>query len=89
MKKIFKQIRLRYFGGRKIDSCRQLCGFVVLYRNGTYQKVYDKEDLVDLLEKDITGKVWYVFNMADRIILSKDIVVTSENGMGGEIFKDE
>lgn len=80
MKKLIQKIKLRKF----IDSIpenhlkdwREI-DFVVLYRNGKYKMLDNKEQLESEIRKN-NGDIWYIFDMADRIILDRDIKINCE-----------
>ena len=80
MKKLIQKIKLRKF----IDSIpenhlkdwREI-DFVVLYRNGEYKMLDNKQQLEFEIRKHNEG-IWYIFDMADRIILDRDIKINCE-----------
>ncbi len=51
--------------------------FVVLYRNGKYKMLDNKEQLESEIRKN-NKDIWYIFDMADRIILDRDIEINCE-----------
>ena len=80
MKKLIQKIKLRKF----IDAIPKTntkqwreIDFVVLYRNGKYKMLDNKEQLESEIRKH-NKDIWYIFDMADRIILDRDIEINCE-----------
>ncbi len=75
MKKLIQKIKLRKFPKVCIEK---ISGeeFIILYNDNTYERVYDKIDLIIKIQHNIKD-IYYVFDMADRIILDKDIEINS------------
>lgn len=75
MKKLIQKIRLRKFPKVYIDK---ISGeeFIILYKDGKYERIWNKEDLI--IEIQCRNRdIYYVFDMADRIILEKDIEINA------------
>ena len=73
MFKMFKNIKLRKL--INVSKNMRKCEYIILFKNDTYKNVYSKFDLIWEIEQDTQGKIYYIFDMADRIILDKEIVV--------------
>ena len=84
MFKITKSIKIQNFKGFK----EYLSGheYIILFYDGLYKPIFDKSELIREIEKDLSGKISYIFDMADRIILNKDIIVEDliSEKIGGE-----
>lgn len=85
MKKIYQTIKLRhmksYFQkeyGLDIFKGSEYQEFYILYKNGTYEAVWGKSDLISKIEKDHIKPISYIFDATDRIILEKDVLVKLE-----------
>ena len=80
MKKICRTIKLMKF---KTDICdtdlEKIRGsdFVVLFWNDTYVKCYGKDELRYILEKDHINPIRYIFDLTDRIILDRDVLINT------------
>lgn len=79
MKKICRTIKLRKFKSL-INDFKSIEGntFAVLFEDGKYERVYLKEDLTRLLEKDHIRPILYIFDMADKIIVNRDILIDTD-----------
>ncbi len=78
MKRIFQTIRLRKFKTSVIkQNLTQLEGkeFIVLFDDGKYERVYFREDLKGILEKDHLRRIYYIFDLTDRIVVDRDILI--------------
>lgn len=51
--------------------------FVVLYEDGTYDRVWFKDDLEPILRNDPKKRIWYIFDMVDRISLERDVLINN------------
>lgn len=81
MKKICRTIKLMKFESKlNEDSIKKIKGtdFVVCFNNGKYIKVYDKDDLRRLLERDHINPIRYVFDLTDRIIIKRDVLIDTD-----------
>lgn len=78
MKKIMKTIKLHRFRTELNKSVvDKLAGqeFVVTYQDNTWEKVYYKEDLIPILNRDDKKPIHYIFDMTDRIIVDREILI--------------
>lgn len=79
MKKIIRIIKLRKYKNKVIvENLKNSLNedeFYILYKNGTYEYVYFKDDLIDRIEKDHLKPIRYIFDATDRIIVNRDIKV--------------
>lgn len=51
--------------------------FIILYRDNKYEEVYNKDDLLARIETK-GPDIWYIFDMIDRIILERHIIIRGE-----------
>ena len=82
MKKVCRTIKLRKYKCKiNEDSIKQQENkeFIVCFSDGKYQSVYDTWDLRYLLEKDHIRKIHYIFDLTDRIIIDRDILINTDN----------
>ena len=56
--------------------------YLVLFKDDTCEEVYWKDVLMNILSKDHIKPVRYVFSMADRIVVDRDIVINIDE-IGG------
>lgn len=79
MKKIVQTINPRKFKTGIIknyfENNPNTDNFYVLYKDGTYEEVYFKNDLIKILEKDHIKPVMYIFDATDRIIVDREIYI--------------
>ena len=52
--------------------------FIILYRDNKYEEVYNKDDLLARIETK-GPDIWYIFDMIDRIILERHIIIKGES----------
>lgn len=81
MKKICRTIKLMRFKSRlNEDSLNQLeeTEFIVCFGNGKFIHVYGKEDLRLLLERDHINPIRYIFDMTDRILIRRDVLIDTD-----------
>lgn len=81
MKKICRTIKLMRFKSRlNEDSLNQLeeTEFVVCFGNDRFIHVYGKEDLRLLLERDHINPIRYIFDMTDRIMIRRDVLIDTD-----------
>ena len=85
MRKIIQTIKLRRLktevNKKGIEEANE-GSYLVLFRDDTCEEVYCKDDLVNILSKDHIKPVRYVFSMADRIVVDRDIVINIDE-IGG------
>lgn len=78
MKKILQTLKLRSFRTEvnkdRIDKvyAEQM---IVCFQDGTWDEVYSKEELIDVLRKDHIKPIRYVFNTADKFIIDRDLLI--------------
>ena len=87
MKKLIQKIRLRKFPKVYIDK---ISGeeFIILYDDKTYKHIWNKEDLI--IEIQCRNKdIYYIFDMADKIILDRDIDINANGIWGVEYVKNK
>lgn len=79
MKKIIQTIKLRKYKTKVIDEYLKKAPnkdeFYILYKDGTYEYVYFKDDLIDRFEKDHLKPIRYIFDATDKIIVDRDIKI--------------
>lgn len=49
--------------------------YLVLFKDDTCKQVYTKDELINILSKDHIKPVRYIFSMADRIIIDRNVYV--------------
>lgn len=78
MKKIYQKIKLHKF---KSDVINVISGeeFFVLFEDGTYKYCVYKGEVYDLLKNDHIRPIRYIFDCADRISLSREILIEDYN----------
>lgn len=78
MKKIVQTIKLRKLktevNKEFINGLNENC-YLVWFKDNTCEEINSKDDLIRLLEKDHIKPIRYVFSMADRILVDRDILV--------------
>ena len=84
MKKLLQTIKLKHLFKEEFreENRKYTMGYIVLFRNDTYTQVWNKNDLLALIEKDNSNKIRYIFDLTDRIILDRNIKV--EDDIDGE-----
>lgn len=81
MKKVCRKIKLRKL---KCEVSKELLEkeigneSIVLYWDNTYKHCIHKDELYDVLEKDHIKRIRYVFDMTDRIIVDRDILIETD-----------
>lgn len=53
--------------------------FLVWFKDDTCKEAHNKYDLVDILSKDHIKPIRYIFSMADRIVLDRDVLIDIKN----------
>ena len=53
--------------------------FLVWFKDDTCKEAHNKYDLVDILSKDHIKPIRYIFSMADRIVLDRDVLIDINN----------
>lgn len=49
--------------------------YIVLYKDGTYERYLNKSDVYSILSHDNYKPVYTIFDMSDRFIIDRDILV--------------
>ena len=83
MKKICRTIKLRKYKCEiNEDSIKQQKGkeFIVCFCDGKYLFAYEETmgDLRRYLEKDYIRRIRYIFDLTDRIIIDRDILIHTD-----------
>lgn len=62
------------------DSIKNLEGteFVVCFEDGKYRLNCDKYDVRKFLEQDHIEPISYIFDMTDRIIIKRDVLIDTD-----------
>ena len=86
LKKIAQTIKLRKYKTKIIEESLKLHPsneYLVWYKDNTTKEAWNKNELISVIEKDHIKPIRYIFDMADRIILDRDIIVNIEDIEGG------
>lgn len=81
MKKICRTIKLRKFKTKlNEESIKDIVctDFIVLFDDGKWLLAYNKDHLRELLEKDHIRSIRYIFDMTDRIIIDRDVLINTD-----------
>ena len=81
IKKICRKIKIKKLkSGVMAETWETLAGndFIVIFSDGTTKRCIDREELYNCLEKDHIKRIHYIFDMTDRIILERDIIINTE-----------
>lgn len=81
MKNICRTLKLMKFKSKlNEESIKNIEGteFIVCFNNGKYTSACDKDDLRKLLERDHINPIRYIFDMTDRIIISRDVLIDTD-----------
>lgn len=76
MKKLFKTIKIRPLFKKELKEAQRKYtqGYIVLFqKSNTYKLVYNKDDLLSLVEQDNKERIAYIFDLTDRIIVDRNI----------------
>lgn len=87
MNKLIQTIKLRRLKtevNKKFIEEVNKDSYLVLFRDNTCEEVCCKDDLINILSRDHIKPVRYVFSMADRIIVDRDIHINEEEGVLSE-----
>lgn len=82
MKSICREIKLRKLkSGIMTESWEALAGneFIVVFSDGTTEHCLNKSELYSCLEKDHIKHIRYIFDMTDRIVLERNIIINTDN----------
>lgn len=87
VRKIIQTIKLRKLKtefNKEIIEAQNENEFLVWFKDGTCKEVNFKDDLINILSKDHIKPIRYIFSMADRIIVDRDILINQEEGVLSE-----
>ena len=82
MKKVCRTIKLRKYKCKiNEDSIKQQenTQFVICFDDGKYEHCWDTFDLRRLLEKDHIRKIDYIFDLTDRIVIDRNVLINTDN----------
>ena len=82
MKKICRKLKLMKYGCVfDQETLDKLSGesFVVCFSNGTYENYCSRSDLVRVLENDHIKRIRYIFDMVNRIIVDRTVIIDTED----------
>lgn len=85
MKKIIQTIKLRRLKTEvNKKGIEEMCegNYLVWFKDNTCEEVYCKDVLMNILSKDHIKPVRYVFSMADRIVVDREIYIKTDE-VGG------
>ena len=83
MKNILKTISLRKMKGR--ESIRGQSGFLIWYKDNTCKDVINKAELLEVIQQETSKKqIRYIFDLADRIILDREVEIKNEGEIKNE-----
>ena len=83
MKNILKTISLRKMKER--ESMRAQFGFIIWYRDNTCEDVINKTELLEKIRQETNKKpIRYIFDLADRIILDREVEIKNEGEIKNE-----
>lgn len=78
MRKIFKTIGFHKLKNEQNkEALKMIEGqhFLVWFNDNTCEEIYEKDDLIDCLEKDNKKRIRYIFDMIDRIVIDRDVKI--------------
>lgn len=81
MKRICRTIKLMKFRSKlNEDSIKNLEGieFIVCFDDGKYIGACDTYDLRKLLERDHINPIRYIFDITDRIMVRRDVLIDTD-----------
>lgn len=70
IRKLYENEEIKNKVKEKIES-----EYLVWFSGDTCKEVYNKDDLLTLIENDNNKRIRYIFDMADRIIVDRNIKV--------------
>lgn len=82
MKKICRKLKLMKYGCIfDQETLDKLSGenFVICFFDGTYESNCSKSDLVKALENDHIKNIRYIFDMVNRIIIDRTVIIDMED----------
>ena len=81
MKKIFRNIKLKKFKCKINEESikkQEGTGFIVCFDDDKYVHCFNTWDLRRLLERDHIRRIHYIFDLTDRIIISRDVLINTD-----------
>ena len=78
MKQICRYLKLKKLkSGVAADSWKELEGteFIVIFDDGSTFHCIGRDELYNCLEKDHIKSIRYIFDMTDRIVVRRDIII--------------
>ena len=81
MKQVCRYLKLRKLkSGIQKESWEKLEGneFIVIFSDGTIEHCIGKYELYSCLEKDHIKPIRYIFDMTDRIVINRDVIIDTE-----------
>lgn len=81
MKKIIQTIKLRKLKtevNKEYVEKMNEGNYLILFKDNTCKQVYTKDELINILSKDHIKPVRYIFSMADRICIDRDVHINIE-----------
>ena len=81
MKKIIQTIKLRKLKtevNKEYVEKMNEGNYLVWFRDNTCEEVYYKDNLINILSKDHIKPIRYIFSMADRIVVDRDIHINTD-----------
>ena len=85
MKKIAQTIKLRKLKtevNKEYVEKMNEGNYLILFKDDTCKQVYTKDELINILSKDHIKPIRYIFSMADRIMVDRDIHINTDE-IGG------
>lgn len=81
MKKIAQTIKLRKLKtevNKEYVEKMNEGNYLILFKDDTCKQVYTKDELINILSKDHIKPIRYIFSMADRIVVDRDIHINTD-----------
>lgn len=81
MKKIVQTIKLHKLKtevNKKYVEEMNEGNYLILFKDDTCKQVYTKDELINILSKDHIKPIRYIFSMADRIVVDRDIHINTD-----------
>lgn len=82
MKKVCRYLKLRKLKTDvQKESWERIEGktFVIIFSDGSSESYITKTDLYNYLEKDHIRPIRYIFDITDRIIIDRNIIIDTED----------
>ena len=87
MKKICRIIKLRKYKCRATEDfikTHENNEFIICFDDDKYLHCYDTWDLRRFLERDHIRKIHYIFDITDRIIVDRDVLINTDEITGAK-----